>query len=357
MNDVKYTFTEEELELELGSWKIQSLSNGFAQSYKELYKTYRTTIAVKAFHIPNKTTGEIRHFDISLRVFKRNKKSESWQEQLEETNNPFGYRRQFDINVGGGKAVRELTNFLMAQYNFIGTKIESDKIIIEKPTDLDIEELVKKMSSGQIENFSQGIKLETLKNYKVFLENNLDKNEQFIQDWLDEENGKYRKQRCLIFGLEYIDHKREGELGRKRFDILTRSSMERNEYVILELKSPCDNIFKIEEKETKQGTSVEYHLSSQLSRAIPQILRYKSKFLSTSEDDDDLRRMGVAKGDVLKCIIILGQKKCDPIWNDHFLSLKNNLSNNLEIWTYTDLIDKLDITIRNLEDNLWESSE
>lgn len=346
-------FTDEELEQELGSWRVEPLNNGFAQSYKTLYKTYKTTVAVKSFLVPNKVTGEIRHFGVSLRVFKRRKKDEPWVEQLNESINPFGNRRELTIDAGNGKAVRELTNFLLAQYELVGTKVDSKKVIIDQPTDMDVEEFIDKLSFGQLENFGQGVKIQSLKAYKRFLEQNLDKNEAFIQNWLDADNYKYRKQRCLIFGLEYIDHKREGELSRKRFDILTRSSMERNEYVIIELKSPCDEIFKVETRKTAQGESVEYHLSPQLSRAIPQILRYKSKLTSLPNDDDDLRRIGISKGNVNKCIILLGQKReNDPIWMDHFNSLKANLSNSLEVWTYTDLIDKLTITIKNLEENL-----
>ncbi len=354
MDEMKYNFTDEELEKELGHWEITSLSKGFASSYKTLYKTNFTTIAAKAFLIPNQETGAIHHFNLSIRIFKRSKKSDPWEEQLTENENPFGTHRQIDIDAGSGKAVKELTEFLLAQYKLIGTKVDSSKVVIDKPTDLDIEDLLSKMNLGQIENFSHGIKIKTLKQYKQFLIDNLDKNEKFIQNWLDEDNNKYRKQRCLIFGLEFIDHKREGELSRKRFDILTRSSMNKNEYVIIELKSPCDNVFKIVERQNNanNGSSVEYHLSPELARAIPQILRYKSKFENTTSDDDDLKRIGVEKGTVKKCIIILGQRKDDPIWEDHFRSLKNNLSNVLEIWTYSDLIEKLDITIKNLEDNL-----
>jgi len=348
-------FTDEELEQELGSWKIEPLSDNFASSYKTIYKTNFTTIAAKAFLIPNKETGEIHHFDLSIRIFKRKRKSEPWEEDIEENENPFGHHRQLDIKAGNGKAVRELTNFLLAQYELIGTKINSSKVVIEKPTDLDIQELISKMSLGQIEDFGQGIRIQTLKEYKQFLTDNLDKNEKFIQDWLDEENGKFRKQRCLIFGIEFIDHKREGELSRKRFDILTRASLTSNEYVIIELKSPKDNVFKIIENQSIQGgKSVEYHLSPEISRAIPQILRYKSKFENKSEDDDDLKRIGIKKGLVKKCIILIGEKSNDPIWVDHFVNLKNNLSNTLEIWTYSDLIEKLEITIKNLEENLEE---
>lgn len=353
MSNEQFQFTDEELEQELGSWEIKPVANGFAQSYKTLYKTFRTTIAAKSFLIPNKDTGEIHHFNISIRVFKRNKKSDPWEEQIEKDQNPFGHHRQLDINAGNGKAVRELTNFLLAQHELVGTKIESNKVIIDKPNEFDIQEFINKMSFGQIEDFSQGIKIQSLKKYRDFLHRNLDKNESFIQGWLDEENGKYRKQRCLIFGLEFIDHKREGELSRKRFDILTRSSMNNNEYALIELKSPCDDIFKIIEKETSNGgTSVEYHLSPQLSRAIPQILRYKSKFEKLPEDNDDLRRIGLPKGEIKKCIILLGKKNDDPVWVDHFKSLKNNLGGGLEILTYSDLIEKLDVTIKNLEENL-----
>jgi hypothetical protein len=63
MNDFKTSFTDEDLEKELGSWEIQALSNGFGSSYKTLYKTANTTIAAKSFLIPNRETGEIHHLD------------------------------------------------------------------------------------------------------------------------------------------------------------------------------------------------------------------------------------------------------------------------------------------------------
>lgn len=356
MSTENLRFTDEELETELGTWEIKSHKNGFGSSYKILYKTYRTTVAAKAFHIPDQETGEIHHFDLSIRVFKRKKSSEPWEEQGDLSDEPIGQHRQLELTAGSGKAVRELTNFLLAQHKMIGSRIEKDRVIIDKPTNQDVVDLLNNMSIEQVENFSTGARINTLKAYKHFLEQNLDQNESFIQSWLDQDNGRFRKQRCLIFGLEYIDHKREGELSRKRFDILTRSALTQSEYVIIELKSPGDEIFKIVTNNTSNdGESVEYHLSSQLARAIPQILRYKSKFESMPADDDDFRRSGIEKGPVRKCIILLGTRKNDdPIWESHFKSLKENLSNNLDIWTYTDLIEKLEITIRNLEENLTE---
>jgi|GEM_PF-3770835 len=350
----KYEFSDEELEQELNVWEIKAHKNGFASCYKKLYKTNYTTIAAKSFLIPNKETGEIRHFDLSLRIFKRRRKADPWVEKTEVKEHDHGVHRQIDINVGNGIAVKALHEFLSAQYEFIGQKIENDRIIIDQPSDQDIIQMLRKMSLDQFEKFGEGFRLNTIKGYRDFIKNNLDKNETFFQNWLDEENGKFRHQRCLIFGLEFIDHKMEGELSRKRFDLLTRSSLSKNEYVIIEMKSPNEDVFKVLTLSTNQGESVEYHLSPAISRAIPQILRYRSKLQTISEDDDDLRRIGIKKGNVAKCIILIGQRKTDPIWNDHFNSLKASLSSNLEIWTYTDIIDKLEIVIKNLEENLSE---
>ncbi|GJQ61159.1 MAG: hypothetical protein SCALA702_02120 [Melioribacteraceae bacterium] len=347
-------YSDEELSRELNSWEIEKKSGGFGSSYKTLYRTDYTTIAAKAFHIPNQQTGEVHHFDLSIRIFQRKRKSDNWTEKFNHSENEYGTHKQLDIKSGNGKAVAELAKFLNAQFTQVGKTLEQDTFIVDKPENVNFSLLLKNMSTIQKEEFGQGIRIETLKEYKEFLERNLDKNETFIQNWLDAEGGKYRKQRCLIFGIEFIDHKREGELSRKRFDILTRSSIIKNEYVIIELKSPCDDIFKIVETTSVHGgSSVEYHLSPEISRAIPQILRYKSIFENTSDDDDDLRRIGIKKGSVKKCIILLGKRNhADPIWEDHFQSLKNNFSNILEIWTYSDLIDKLEITIKNLEENL-----
>jgi|SRR5690606_10612398 len=346
-------FNDEELETELGSWEINPNQKGFASSYKIIYKTNFTTIAAKAFHIPNQKTGEIHHFDLSIRIFKRKKKINNWEEQITTNESEIGKHLQLEIKEGDGKAVYELTQFLLAQYETIGKIIQNQKVIIDNNKDIDLNSLINSLSVNQIEELGTGVRIEVLKEYRDFLKNNLDKKESFIQKWLDDENGKYRKQRCLIFGLEYIDHKREGEISRKRFDILTKTSIERSEYVIIELKSPCDDIFKIVEKDNNNsGKTTEYHLSSEISRAIPQILNYKSMLESKSADDEDLQRIGITNCKVSKCIILLGQRKDCPIWNKNFINLKSNLSSTLEIWTYSDLIDKLNVTIKNLEENL-----
>lgn len=348
-------YSNQELKDELSTWSIASWTEGFGSSYKELYRTDYTTIAAKAFHIPNPDTEKIHHFDLSIRIFKRKKKSEKWIEQTSISENEWGFHQQLEIKDGKGIAVKALAEFLNAQFEQVGKPLKGDKLIIDKPANIDFDKLISNMNIQEKETFGHGIKIQTLKEYRDFLKANLDKNETFIQNWLDENNSIFRKQRCLIFGLEFIDHKREGELAGKRFDILTRTSSNTNEYVIIELKSPCDTIFKTVSQTNKNGgISTEYHLSPQLSRAIPQILHYKSGLEAKSENDDDLQRIGIKPGKISKCIILLGQRIDDDVWLSHYRDLKTNFSNVIEIWTYSDLIDKLDNTIRNLEENLNE---
>ncbi len=195
------------------------------------------------------------------------------------------------------------------------------------------------------------IQIEILKSHILFLENNLDKNEIFIQDWLDEDRGKYRRQRCLIFGVEYVDPKREGEFMRKRFDVLAEQNLDN--HVLIELKSPSTDIFSVRINTTiNEGITTEYQLSSELARAIPQILQYKRWYEDARPEE--IQALGIEKKKINKCIIIMGIRKDDLVWKDNFQALKTHLG--IEIYTYTDLIDKLKNTVRNLEQNLREQS-
>ncbi len=212
------------------------------------------------------------------------------------------------------------------------------------------------------------VQLKTLEEHKNFLEANLDKNESFIQNWIDgkidnegsdiqisdDERKRLQKSRCLIFGLEFIDHKREGQASSNRFDVLTRLAEDKNEYVLIELKSPNAEVFKIVEEENKNnGRSTEYHLSGDIARAIPQILRYRDNLEGKPEEDEDWQRIGVPKGKIAKCIILIGIRKIeDPLWESHFSSIKRNLCSTLEIMTYSDLIKKIETTMTNLNNNL-----
>ena len=221
--------------------------------------------------------------------------------------------------------------------------------------------------SAIVANYAS-FQLSVLKSHKKFLEENLDKSETFIQNWIDgkiDDQGKefkniaddkkkrLKKSRCLIFGLEFIDHKREGNISSNRFDVLARLSEGKSEYVLIELKSPNAQVFeKLEKENQNQGKSTQYLLSKEVSRAIPQILRYRDNLESKPAEDEDWQRIGLPKQSISKCIILIGKREDDALWESHFSSLRRSFSSSLEILTYSDLIKKIETTISNLENNL-----
>ena len=191
------------------------------------------------------------------------------------------------------------------------------------------------------------IQIEILKSHKEFLLSNLDKDESFVQNWLGEEKGKYRRRRCLIFGIEYVDPKREGEFMRKRFDILAEQNLDC--HVLIELKSPNAEIFSIKKNPTiNDGVTTEYSLSPELGRAIPQILGYRRWYENARPEE--IQALGIDKKRISKCIIVVGTRQEDEVWKENFQSLKSSI--NIELYTYSDLIDRLDNTIKNLEQTL-----
>ncbi|MCX6807792.1 MAG: DUF4263 domain-containing protein [Patescibacteria group bacterium] len=210
-----------------------------------------------------------------------------------------------------------------------------------------------------------------LEEYKCFLEKTLERIdlekdkkddawETYLRDWLNakiDNDGKIcskekklmekdARSRHLIFGLEFIDHKIEVLDAGQRMDVLTRINPDfgGREYVLIELKSPKAKIFDNEKKEL--------NISQKLARAIPQVLEYKSDFETKVDGDKDLDRHKLKSGKIIKCIIVIGTTKEDDRWKKVFLSLKLSFSNLIEIWTYTDLIQRLGTTIKNLKENL-----
>ena len=194
--------------------------------------------------------------------------------------------------------------------------------------------------------------LTLLKSYRQKLQGFIDSNasETDVQNWIDEDNHKYRQQRCLIFGMEYIDFKREGSVNSKNFDVLTRVGSKYIDHVVIELKSPSDNIFEVTTADTINEPTGTYKIHKQVSRAIPQILEYKSALESKQPGDAELEKIGIFnKPYIGKCIIVIGKHNDNPRWLQNRENLVRSLNSGLEIWTYTELLNKLDATIQNLE--------
>lgn len=218
-------------------------------------------------------------------------------------------------------------------------KVEMLKVLEE--LDIDISVILRSQST-----------LILLRKYKEKLQEFIDNDstETDVQNWLDEENHKYRQQRCLIFGLEYIDFHREGSVSSKNFDVLTRIGSKHVDHVLIELKSPADDIFKITPHTTINEQTNTYQLHEHLSRAIPQILEYKSILEAKQPGDPELEKLGITnKAHIGKCIIVIGKHQDDARWIQNRKNLLHSLGAVLEIWTYTELLDKLTSTIESLE--------
>lgn len=194
--------------------------------------------------------------------------------------------------------------------------------------------------------------LRLLKSYREKLQEFIDNNasETDVQNWLDEDDHKYRQQRCMIFGLEYIDFQREGSVSSKKFDVLTRVGSKYIDHVLIELKSPADDIFEVTQAGSINNPTSTYQIHKHLARAIPQILEYKSTLESKPAGDAELEKLGIKdKAHIGKCIIVIGKHSDDARWKQNRENLVRSLGSTLEIWTYSELLNKLGSTIENLE--------
>lgn len=181
-----------------------------------------------------------------------------------------------------------------------------------------------------------------------FIRSKVDEKE--VQRWIDEDNHVHRSKRCLIFGLEFLRHYREGGVSGNRYDLLTRIGLENTERVLIELKSPNDEVFEEDKSPTINELKVDYKLSKSLSRAIPQILEYRLHLENKLEGDPELQKTGeISRIKIAKCIIVIGFHEIDARWIANLRELRLALSSSLEIWTYSDLLNKMDATIQNLK--------
>jgi hypothetical protein len=194
--------------------------------------------------------------------------------------------------------------------------------------------------------------IKLLKSYKekinTFIQNK--SSETDVQNWIDEDSHEHRQDRCMIFGLEFINHKREGGASGDKYDIFTKIGTESEERILIELKSPSDEVFEAKEHGTINNIKKEYSLSPSISRAIPQILEYRRTLEEKRAGDSELQKIGENEEiKISKCIIVIGAEKKDSRWKKNLREFRRSLSSNLEIWTYTDLLNKIDSIIKNLE--------
>lgn len=287
----------------------------------------------------------------SFEDLRKLKEGESVRIQLDSAQTKFLHENLVDhyavskTGVGNGKrfivsGVKDIENIIFADTS--NKKALAERVINEI-SDTEAEEIIlsdKKLIKGFFSSLPQ-LRLNILENLKTQLESKLSGNEKDIQKWIDEN----KKIRCMIFGLEFIDYKREVSFGNSRFDVLTEQSG--LEHVIIEMKSPSADLFDVVTKLTSNGKKDEYIISPDLSEAIPQVIKYFDEY--KRENEETFKKNGVSKKKISKAIIIIGKnKKDDPIWQEHFNGLRHRLSG-IEILTYDHLIEKMSNQIDNLK--------
>lgn len=327
----------------------QLQKGGFVSSAKILKDTSKTVTIATSFHIPD-NEGKIHHYDINLYKFSRKK--------VTDAND---WVRQSSLTLRENEA-QELLSFFIEQNSILGIKFDKKYANVffsdKKISSGDIEEVknvIKGLSDEELiriilseENKSDAIS-RSLPNLRVDLLEKLiteltallDKNEKAVQNWLDEDPIL----RCLIFGLEYVDYKREAGFGNSKFDVLTDISG--TEHVIIELKSPNKDFFTISKIQLKNGFKSEYSISPDLAEAIPQTLKYFRDY--ENETEETFIKNGTTHKKVPKAIIVIGRNiKDDKIWQDHYCDLANRVAG-IEMLTYDHLIEKMRNQLENLK--------
>lgn len=246
--------------------------------------------------------------------------------------------------IGGGKrvvisGVDDIAKLVITQ------QANKAKLLLKVAENITEDELTEFLSTGNtlksVLSKLPRLRIDILEKLKTELNDRLSSNETAIQTWLDQDP----KVNCLIFGLEFIDYKRETQFGNSFFDLLTEQTG--TEHIIVELKSPNAELFKIKKTQTKNGQKDEYVLSEDLAEAIPQIIKYFEEY--RRENDETFKKNGIQRKKVAKGIIVIGRNHADdPVWQEHYISLCHRLSG-IEIITYDHLVEKMDRQITNLK--------
>lgn len=325
----------------------QLKDKGFANATKLVKDTEYTKTVVTALHVPN-SEGKIHHYDIDVYRFKRSKPSD-----------PNNWERQSEFSLREDE-VKNLFAFLVEQNTLLGLKFDEKYATVVysdrefRPEDFEsIRAFLGKLSPEQLhtalasdENIEivtkslPKLRIDLLERLISELQGLLDKSEKEVREWLD----KNPKINCLIFGLEYVDYKREVTFGNSQFDVLTDISG--TEHVIIELKSPNRLVFQVQIRRLKNGTKTDYILSPDLAEAIPQTIKYFREY--EREPAETFIKNGTEHKKVPKAIIVIGRNQKDnPVWQDHYCDLRNRIAG-IEILTYDHLVEKIQNQIVNL---------
>lgn len=331
---------------EIEAISIDAKSRGFGVSRQVIYKTDFTTIIAHAFHIPKKD-GTIHHFDLKINKYKRKKKSEPWELVVDDVEqDDQGDFQSLKIDAGNGEAVKKLTEFLNAQYEAIGQKIEKKKVIIDSPEDFDFS-FIKHLNKEKLKNIDSLVSTTRLdKILKDWDDNKSNNNEEYWQK-LFQENTWILSQifSCpfIFVGKKfYCGGKEDDDKGGVKGDLLYKNNLTKN-LAFIEIKTPETEIMGSKYRGDEEGKdNVIYSMSNHLSGGVNQILNQR-KVYQNNHGDNNGKFLHNAK-----CVLIIG--KIDKL-NDEdekkSFELYRSASKEVEVITFDELFGRVQ-AIRDL---------
>ncbi len=296
---------DKKLNEEIAVISIDAKSRGFGVSRQIIYKTDFTTIIAHAFHIP-KPDGTIHHFDLKINKYKRKKKNEPWEQVIDDVEqDEQGDFQSMKIDAGSGQAVVRLSEFLYAQHEVIGQKIEKTKVIIDNPEDFDFS-FIKHLTQEKLKNISSLVNASRLESIlKIWVDNKNNSNEEFWQNlfkshtWILSQI--FASPFILIGEKFYCGGKEDDDKGGVKGDLLYKNNLTGN-LAFVEIKTPETRIIGSQYRGNEDGKSnVIYGMGNELTGGVNQVLNQKKVYLNTHGDNNGKFLHNA------KCILIIGK--------------------------------------------------
>jgi hypothetical protein len=325
---------------EIEAISIDAKSRGFGVSRQIIYKTEFTPIIAHAFHIPKKD-GTIHHFDLKLNKYKRKKKSEPWELVVDDVEqDDQGDFQSLKIDAGNGEAVKKLTEFLNAQYEAIGQKIEKKKIIIDSPEDFDFS-FINYLNLKKLKDIDSLVSTTRLENIsKIWNENKNNGSEEFWQQLFQNHTwilSQIFSCPFILIGKKfYCGGKEDDDRGGVKGDLLYKNDLTGN-LAFVEIKTPETEIIGKQYRGNEDGKdNVVYSMGDELTGGVNQVLNQRKIYLNTHGDNNGKFLHNA------NCILVIG--RVDKLKNDDekkSFELYRSSSKDVELITFDELFGRV----------------
>jgi hypothetical protein len=334
---------------EIDAISIDAKSRGFGVSRQVIYKTDFTTIIAHAFHIPKKD-GTIHHFDLKLNKYKRKKTTEPWEAVVDEAEDHFhGDFQSMKIDAGNGEAVKKLTEFLNAQYQAIGQKIEKKKVIIDNPEEIDFS-FIKHLNQNKLKNIDSLVSVVRLEDIIKNWNNNIgNSNEEFWQQLFQNHTwilSQIFSCPFILIGKKfYCGGKEDDDKGGVKGDLLYKNDLTGN-LAFIEIKTPETKIIGNKYRGDEEGKeNVIFSMSDELTGGINQVLNQRKIYINTHGDNNGKFLHNA------KCILVIGKiNNLRDSDEKKSFELYRSYSKEVEIITFDELFGRIQAFLNLLKE-------